>query len=682
MQPLGRHTHLTKRQLKHGLSILIQQHLVYFTESSNSTFYEANLDAAYGLIRTGKILEVVTSRHGTVARDLVHNLFLIGHAKISDLLEAYEEGSHLATGDLGTSNGTPANGANGDTNGHKPTAARLRSTLVTLLIAGLIMPVHKEMFRSAEDIRNEIESRLLKEGGEYQGGAKGPKQKIALKNHVQDELEELRSERPSWVPDGNKRAFDHNANGTNGHNKRRRTTDAYDRDDGEEDLEEDEDIPLADGLIVYLNYEKFTVALRTEELVDLARARTGVITSQVYAELLKSLETNIPNCHADLGRDHGVQHTIRASKIYEAIPDTINVSLGIGKLGDKDEIDTTFLDQPQIDPKMPKIIVSDLTVEDASKLTGKANDGADGNDSDMEEDKPSINDLDMDGIIVGEQPAHDVRRGKGLQKVKGEPKPKGVLKMKGAQDAELSQANTLQVLPPNHHEVGSDDHLTDHITSGDHITSEDDIERRMEHLKNHLRVLIAEDAPFLRMCVYNEYIVDFPQLIRFMRDMELNFYLLETFGPEGHRLLRLLQQLGKMEEKQLPYIALMKQKDIRTKLAEMQMAGMVDIQGIPRDAGHTNARMIFLWHFDEDRVKAILLDKIYKAMSRHIQRLDIERRRASGIIALSQRSDVLSGRVALTDTQMKLLSEFRDKESKFIVQLARLDGLVAIFRDY
>ena len=674
MQPLGRHTHLTKRQLKHGLSILIQQHLVYFTESSKTTFYEANKEAAYGLIRSGKILEVVASRHGNIARDLVHNLFLMGHAKISDLLDAYEGGNHHATGDLDASNGTAVNGVNGDTNGHTPTAARLRSTLITLLLAGLIMPVHKEMFRSSEDIRNEIESRLLKEGGEYQGGAKGPKQKIALKSHVQNELEELRSERPSWIPEGNKRALDHTVNGVNGHAKRRRISDGGNRDDEENYDDEDEEVSLADGLIVYLNYEKFTVALRTEELVDLARARTGLVTSQVYAELLKKLESNIPNCQVELGGDLGIQHTIRASKIYEAIPDTINVSLGIGKLGDKDEIDTYFLDQPQLEPKKPKVIVSDVTGDDTSKHNGKAEDGHEGDDSEVEENKPLIEDLDMDGVIVGEQPAQDSRRGKGAQKVKGEQKVRAQ-KVKGALGAQVPQSQDQDM-------EDSDDPFNEQLSSSGRVTSESEKERRMEHLKNHLRVLIAEDAPFLRMCVFNEYTVDFPQLIGFLRDLELNFYLLETFGPEGHRLLRLLQQLGKMEEKQLPYIALMKQKDIRTKLAEMQMAGMVDIQGIPRDAGHTNARMIFLWHFDEDRVKAILLDKIYKAMSRHIQRLDIERRRASGIISLSRRSDVLSGRVTLTETQMKLLSEFRDKESRFIVQLSRLDGLVAIFRDY
>ena len=602
----------------------------------------------------------------------------MGHAKISDLLEAYERGDHHATSDLDASNGTVVNGVHRDTNGHAPTAARLRSALITLLIAGLIMPVHKEMFRSSEDIRNEIESRLLKEGGAYQGGAKGPKQKIALKSHVQNELEDMRSERPSWVPEGNKRALDHSVNSVNGHAKRRRTSQEDSRDDEEDHDDEYEDISLPDGLTVYLNYEKFTVALRTEELVDLARARTGVVTSQVYAEVLKSLELDIPNCQADPGLDLGIQHTIRASKIYEAIPETINVSLGIGKLGDKDEIDTSFLDQPQLEPKKSKVIISDNIVDDIPRANKKAADGAEGDDSEMDEDKPMIEDLDMDGIIIGEQPAQQVRRAKGAQRLKGEQK------VNISAGGQTPPTNGLQVPPQNQNEEDSDsdDPFTEHVPSSSHITSEDEKDRRMEHLKNHLRVLIAEDAPFLRMCVFNEYTVDFPQLIRFLRDLELNFYLLETFGPEGHRLLRLLQQLGKMEEKQLPYIALMKQKDIRTKLAEMQMAGMVDIQGIPRDAGHTNARMIFLWHFDEDRVKTILLDKIYKAMSRHIQRLDIERRRASGIISLSRRSDVLSGRVTLTETQMKLLAEFRDKESRFIVQLARLDALVAIFRDY
>jgi DNA-directed RNA polymerase III subunit RPC3 len=207
-------------------------------------------------------------------------------------------------------------------------------------------------------------------------------------------------------------------------------------------------------------------------------------------------------------------------------------------------------------------------------------------------------------------------------------------------------------------------------------------DEKKEHIKDHLRLLAQDDAGFLRLCGQGEWTVDFEWLADFSRDVEVNSYIRENFGSEGHRIVKILRKFGKLEDKGLPHLALMTPKNLRTTLARMQMAGMVDIQAVPRDAGHTNARTIFLWHFDVERITEILLDKVYKAMSRHLQRLEIERRKASGIISLSQRADVVAGKSALNAYQMGLLTEYRQLEAKFTIQLMRLDGLVGIFRDF
>ena len=609
IHPLSRHTRLSKRQLKHGLAVLIQQHLVYFHEQGGITYYEANIDATYGLVRSGKYLEVVASKYGTVARDLVHNLFLMGHACVSDLLDAYTAGSHhvveILTGQF------PANG----TNGHHPSSGELHAILIKLLEAGFLQPVHKAVFRSPTDTLNDLETEILR--GNYDGSAKGPKQKEQLKEDVRRRLKELRSEAPGWtVMKGKKRALNGETSNSNGDEKRRKTANGKALTNGTGSHEDEEGDRLEPGLILHINHEKFTVALRNDKLVELANARIGPVTSRVYAELLRLLEAEIPRCQIDSRFDdpddyHGDQYTITTKELFIALGESINVSLGIGKAENRSAINTRELDKPQ-EPK---------------KRT-----------------------------VVGEA---------------------GSLKIENGDE----EGDDADMIPPEaingNGEVQQDDDLDDPFAD------KEDIEfRRMEHLKNHLRLLAADNVGLIRLCGPGEWTVDFPYLADYLRNAEIDSYILDTFGAEGHRLVQMMRRMGKVEEKQLPHLALMKKGDIHKKLAEMQMAGMVDIQGIPRDANHTNARMIFLWHFDAERVSSMLLNKLYKAMSRHLQRVDMERRKASGILAISRRSDVTSGQVVLTEVQAGLLQDIRDKEEKFIVQLSRIDGLVAIFRDY
>jgi DNA-directed RNA polymerase III subunit RPC3 len=215
----------------------------------------------------------------------------------------------------------------------------------------------------------------------------------------------------------------------------------------------------------------------------------------------------------------------------------------------------------------------------------------------------------------------------------------------------------------------------------------EDIESRALQVKKHLQILAEDECRFIRKTGtrgQGEWTVDFDQVVHFMKEAEIDAMMLENFGTHGHRLARMMRKMGRLEEKQLPNLVLIKHKDIRTKLAEMQMAGVVDIQEVPRDANRTNNRTIFLWYFEAERVATILLDSIYKAMSRCYQRLDVEKRKSQDVISLTERSDVrdLPPEEYLDAGQVNELERFRAKEQKILGEVARLDELVGTFRDY
>lgn len=225
MIALKRHTQLTTRQLKLGLTVLVRQNLVYHnSQEGGDTNYEANIDAAYALVRSGKILEIAEDRFGSVAAKILEQLVLLGHAKISDIIAELNKSYEAHA------NGSGVNGATNGNGVHTYPSGQLNHTLIQLLEEGFIQPVGQNMFRSPTDSYNAVEKALLHDS--YGGATRGTKQKDELRTRIRGRLQELRAEVPNWKPVGYKppstnghmngsvskrRRLSHNGSATNGH---------------------------------------------------------------------------------------------------------------------------------------------------------------------------------------------------------------------------------------------------------------------------------------------------------------------------------------------------------------------------------------------------------------------------------------------------------------------------------
>lgn len=387
------------------------------------------------------------------------------------------------------------------------------------------------------------------------------------------------------------------------------------------------------NLVLRINHEKCAVFLRNRRLVELANTRIGETTSYIYAELLRLLAERIPRCRPDPRIDDAVDdadssNIITTQELTDALSKTINVSTGIGKAISQN-IDTSRLDKVQNGRKRKAQdeaeVEGDASSDEESEDDHKASANGNGHLMDVDDDDP-----------FSDQPR--AKRGVTFQDRDRSPPP-----------TESRQA-------------------------------------RMMHVVSHLQLLAADDCHLLRKCgakQMGEWTVDFERVIKRLQELEIDSIIYENFGQTGHRLIRVMRKMGKLEEKHIAKIALVKQQDSRTKLVEMQMHGMVDIQEVPRDAGRMIVRTIYLWFCDQDRVTSLLLDRTYKAMSRCLQRLDVEKRRKADIIALSERTDVQGQEEAvLRPEQMNQLREIRAKEKDLLGQICRLDDLVGVFQDY
>lgn len=177
--------------------------------------------------------------------------------------------------------------------------------------------------------------------------------------------------------------------------------------------------------------------------------------------------------------------------------------------------------------------------------------------------------------------------------------------------------------------------------------------------------------------------VEYRYVARTLRHLELEKMIEARYGDVALRVVRVLHAKGKLDEKRLQEISLLPFKDLRQVLASMQTGGYVDLQEVPRDAQRQPSRTIFLWFYDPDRVASSVLEDVYKAMSRCLQRLKFERSRLREFLEKTERSDVKGNEEQyLSEGELKMLEQWKAKEALLFGEVSRLDNMVAVFRDY
>lgn len=217
----------------------------------------------------------------------------------------------------------------------------------------------------------------------------------------------------------------------------------------------------------------------------------------------------------------------------------------------------------------------------------------------------------------------------------------------------------------------------------DEVTSK---ESRLDRMRQHLLLLSESKHQFIRHCGSlgrGQWTVDFEQLLDRLRDSELDAFIEQSFGRHGLRLTRILREKGKLDEKLLHSSALMKKSDVQGKMLAMQMAGLVDVQEVPKDSSRMANRTLFFWFFDGERTQSQLLDDVYKAMLRCLQTLQVQRHRERNILSFVERMDVKGKEEeVMTAEHYNKYNRHLESQEKLLGQLMRLDDMVAVFRDY
>ncbi|KAI6869617.1 hypothetical protein KC338_g2468 [Hortaea werneckii] len=218
------------------------------------------------------------------------------------------------------------------------------------------------------------------------------------------------------------------------------------------------------------------------------------------------------------------------------------------------------------------------------------------------------------------------------------------------------------------------------------FTSYRDRAKRMSLIEAHLSLLEEHGKSFCqraRAHNSNEWRVNFPALTSMLIEAELDNTVRDRFGQIALRIVRMLRDRGKLDEKLVASNVMMRVKDVRAILTQLQFHGILEAQELPKDNGRQPSRTLYLWFFDPKRVQSLVLQQSYKAMSRTLQRIPVERERYRTIIEKAERTDIKGHeQEKLEAIEKQMLREWREIEERLLAQVGRVDEIVALLRDF
>ncbi|KEF54712.1 uncharacterized protein A1O9_09154 [Exophiala aquamarina CBS 119918] len=225
---------------------------------------------------------------------------------------------------------------------------------------------------------------------------------------------------------------------------------------------------------------------------------------------------------------------------------------------------------------------------------------------------------------------------------------------------------------------------SDRHVNGFHSSNSNGVHHRTDVIR-HLEILAEGAFSFFEYnSVLDEWFVHKKKLSLFLRDQELMRLVAEGLRVDDPklRIVRMLSDKGKLDEKNLQEIGLLNAKELRQSLASLQSAGLLELQEVPREPQRQPNRTIFLWFYDAERVQKMYLNKLYKSMSRLFQRLEVERDRIATTLTKIERTDVQGlEEDILSVAELKVLSQWRQREAWFMAEVSRIDDAVSILRD-
>ncbi|KAJ7582569.1 RNA polymerase III subunit RPC82-domain-containing protein [Mycena floridula] len=177
--------------------------------------------------------------------------------------------------------------------------------------------------------------------------------------------------------------------------------------------------------------------------------------------------------------------------------------------------------------------------------------------------------------------------------------------------------------------------------------------------------------------------VEFDIISRRLRRRVLEAVARERHGSEGVRIIRLLLDTGKMEDKEIAKVAMMDAKNVRSLLAALAADSFISTQEVPKSMDRNPTRTFYLWHVDLAKAYSVILGNLYKTLYNIGMRrqAELEEPLLKAVLEKRERSDVSQDESLLTALELQTISEWETKREKLTILEMRVEESVFILRD-
>ncbi|KAK0545101.1 RNA polymerase III subunit C82 [Tilletia horrida] len=153
--------------------------------------------------------------------------------------------------------------------------------------------------------------------------------------------------------------------------------------------------------------------------------------------------------------------------------------------------------------------------------------------------------------------------------------------------------------------------------------------------------------------VSNVYVVEYAEICARLKRSILKDVVGEKFGAAAVRVIGVLLEKGKLEEKYISKLGLLSLSHTRHICARLFESSLLGLQEVPKSNDRQPGRTFFLWYVDLPSAYAWLLEGMYQTLARLGERRGEELRRERALLNKVERTDVAASMTALLNESEK-----------------------------
>ncbi|KAF9993931.1 DNA-directed RNA polymerase III subunit RPC3 [Entomortierella chlamydospora] len=207
--------------------------------------------------------------------------------------------------------------------------------------------------------------------------------------------------------------------------------------------------------------------------------------------------------------------------------------------------------------------------------------------------------------------------------------------------------------------------------------------RAGECLEKYLQILEEDQMQILKKDAgrSGQYIISLKAASRILKKSLIQDIVATRFGSPYVRIMNMLLEKGKLEEKQISRFSMMPVKDVREKLTTLCTYGILNLQEVPKTNDRAPSRTFYLWEVLLPRAADSLVDRLYHTMANLRQRRFVEKAKRAVLLEKCERSDVKDDENLLNAAERKELETLNSVLEMLEVQEMRVADMAVTLKE-